>query len=98
MAKAAIDSGVAREKITDFEAYRRKLSGRLNPSVKIMDKFFANTYKAPKKVIFAEGEEEQVLRAASDWSKFGYGSAILVGREDIIKTKLKQLNISSSGI
>jgi malate dehydrogenase (oxaloacetate-decarboxylating)(NADP+) len=98
VAKAAIDSGVAREKITDFDAYRKKLSGRLNPSTKIMDKFFANTYKNPKKVIFAEGEEDQVLRAASDWNKFGYGTAILIGREDVINMKLKQLNISSSGI
>ena len=44
------------------------------------------------------GEEDQVLRAASDWNKFGYGTAILIGREDVINMKLKQLNISSSGI
>ena len=97
-AKAAIDSGVARKKIIDFKAYRRQLSRRLNPSAKIMDKLFATLNKRPKKLIFAEGEEEKVIKAASDWNHFGYGTSILIGREDVIKLKFKELNISSSGI
>ena len=94
VAKAAIKSGVARKEIKDFEEYRRQLSGRLNPSIKIMDSFFSKLRNNPKRVIFAEGEEEQVIKAAADWQKFGYGKAILVGRESVIQEKLHSLNIS----
>jgi malate dehydrogenase (oxaloacetate-decarboxylating)(NADP+) len=94
VARAAIESGVARQKIEDFDEYKRQLSGRLNPSVKIIDSFFSKLRNNPKKVIFAEGEEDHVIKAAADWQKFGYGKAILIGRENIIQEKLDSLGIS----
>ena len=74
--------------------HKRQLSGRLNPSVKIIDSFFSKLRNNPKKVIFAEGEEDHVIKAAADWQKFGYGKAILIGRENVIQEKLDSLGIS----
>ncbi|WPX95992.1 NADP-dependent malic enzyme [Candidatus Bandiella euplotis] len=94
VAKAAMESGVARNKIEDFKEYRKKLSGRLNPSIKIIDSYFNKLKNNPKTVIFAEGEEDPVIKAAADWQKFGYGEAILVGRESVIQEKMSAFNIS----
>ncbi|MFQ3307550.1 MAG: malate dehydrogenase (oxaloacetate-decarboxylating)(NADP+) [Candidatus Midichloriaceae bacterium] len=93
VAKAAIDSGVAKKPISDFNRYKRKLSGMLNPGNNLMEIFYRKLTKNNKTIVFAEGEEDEVIKAAADWEAFGYGKAILVGREKVIKEKLAKLQI-----
>jgi len=82
VAQAAIDTGVARKPIVDMEAYRAELSARRDPVAGLMQAIMDRVKRNPKRVVFAEGEEEQVIRAATAFVNQGLGSAILVGRED----------------
>ncbi len=95
VAKAAMDSGVARKPILDLNAYARQLAGRMNPIAASLQGIFESVRRAPKRVVFAEGEEEKVIRAAQEYRNTGYGEAILVGREEIVREKAKSLGISS---
>jgi len=83
VAKAAMESGCAQQPIADFEAYRRQLRARLNPTASALSLAFEAAKANPKKVLFAEGEEENVLRAAIAFKEGGYGIPVLVGREDV---------------
>jgi malate dehydrogenase (oxaloacetate-decarboxylating)(NADP+) len=83
VAKAAIDSGVAQKTIPNMEAYRHELRARLNPTVSVMSMAYENARANPKRVLFAEGEEPNVLRAAIAFKEAGYGTPVLVGREDV---------------
>ena len=82
VAKAAMDTGVARKPIADMPAYREQLRTRRDPVAGVLARIFARVRREPKRVVFAEGEEEQVIRAAASFVHQGLGSAILVGRED----------------
>jgi malate dehydrogenase (oxaloacetate-decarboxylating)(NADP+) len=82
VAKAAMDSGVARRPIVDMNNYRAQLSARRDPIAGAMQTVFERVRRYPKRVVFAEGEEEQVIRAALSFVNQGLGRAILVGRED----------------
>jgi malate dehydrogenase (oxaloacetate-decarboxylating)(NADP+) len=93
VARAAMDSGVARKPIIDMDAYRSELQGRLNPVAQRMSSIFGQVRAAPKRVVFAEGEEEKVLRAAALWQANGYGTPVLVGRRERIKASLKALGL-----
>ncbi len=88
VAKAAIDSGVARKKITDWDAYKTQLAARLNPTANTLSLINKKLRSQPKTVIFAEGEEEKAVRAAVQWKESGYGNAVLVGDEAQIKKHL----------
>ena len=81
VAKAAMDTGVARRPIVDMKAYRAELSARRDPVAALMQTIFDRVRSEPKRVVFAEGEEEQVIRAALAFVNEGLGRAILVGRE-----------------
>jgi malate dehydrogenase (oxaloacetate-decarboxylating)(NADP+) len=81
VAKAAMDSGVARRPIIDMEAYKARLSGRLDPATGFISSVFEALRLNPKRVVFAEGEEEQVVRAASSFSSLNLGQPVLVGRD-----------------
>jgi malate dehydrogenase (oxaloacetate-decarboxylating)(NADP+) len=83
VAKAAMDSGVAQKPIRDFEAYRHALRARLNPTVSVLSLAYEAARSNPRRVLFAEGEEENVLRAAIGFKEGGYGIPVLVGREDV---------------
>ena len=85
VAKAAMDSGVARKPIVDFRAYKAQLSARRDPIAGALQGIFDRVRRNPKRVVFAEGEEEQVIRAAVSFVHQGLGKAVLVGREDLIK-------------
>ena len=88
VAKAAMDSGVARRPIIDMEGYARELAARLDPTASSLHLIFEQARARPKRVVFAEGEEEKVIRAAALWRSGGYGTPVLVGREDkIVETK-----------
>jgi malate dehydrogenase (oxaloacetate-decarboxylating)(NADP+) len=88
VAQAAMTSGVARKPIIDMAAYKRCLSARLNPAANNMNLLFEKVSTHPKRVIFSEGEEEQIIRAAILWRNSGYGTPILVGRERRIREAL----------
>lgn len=96
VAKAAMETGVAGKPIANFEEYKRSLKARLNPTANSLGLIFEELTKKPKRVIFAEGEEEQIIRAAIQWVDNGYGSAVLVGREKKILEKMKELNLSKA--
>ena len=83
VAKAAMDSGVATKPILDLEAYRQTLRARLNPTTSVLTLAYEGARARPKRVLFAEGEEEVVLRAAIAFKEGGYGTPVLVGRDDV---------------
>ena len=93
VAKAAMDSGVALAPIEDFDAYRHSLKVRLNPTTGALTRVYEDARANPKKVVFAEAEEDVVLRAAIQFRDFGYGEPILVGRTEKICQKLKELGV-----
>jgi malate dehydrogenase (oxaloacetate-decarboxylating)(NADP+) len=84
VAKAAMDSGVARSPIVDMSAYHAKLSARLDPAAGFLHAIFEQVRANPKRVVFAEGEQEQVIRAANAFIDSGLGQPVLIGREDQI--------------
>jgi malate dehydrogenase (oxaloacetate-decarboxylating)(NADP+) len=85
VAKAAMDSGVARKPIVDMDAYRQALRTRLDPVAGVLARVFERLRRNPKRVVFAEGEEEQVIRAAASFVQQGLGTAQLVGREERLR-------------
>ncbi|MFN3352372.1 MAG: NADP-dependent malic enzyme, partial [Brevundimonas sp.] len=86
VAQAAMDTGVARKPIEDMDAYRTELRQRLDPSAALMQKIASAVRAAPnKRVVFAEGEEPAVIRAAWAFKQSELGTPILVGREDLIR-------------
>jgi malate dehydrogenase (oxaloacetate-decarboxylating)(NADP+) len=89
VAKAAMDSGVARKPIVDFHAYKQQLSARRDPIAGALQGIFDRVRRNPKRVVFAEGEEEQVIRAAVSFVNQGLGRAMLIGREDLIEATAK---------
>ncbi len=95
VARAAMDSGVARKPIIDMEAYKRSLRGRLDPTAAGLELIFERVRAEPKRVVFAEGEEEKTIRAALLFAGSGYGTPVLVGREDRIKATMATMGLSS---
>lgn len=94
VAKAAIASGVARRPITDFKAYEEKLSGFVFRSGFIMKPIFEQAKAAPKRVIYADGEDERVLRAAQIAKEEGFAVPILIGRPSVIETRCQRYGLS----
>ena len=93
VAKAAMDSGVAQKPIADLDAYRMSLRARLNPTTSVLTSVYEEATKAPKRVVFAEAEEDVVLRAAIQFRDFGYGTPVLVGRTQAVRDKLRELAV-----
>ena len=83
VALAAMNSGVATRAILDMDAYRHTLRSRLNPTNSVLSLAYEGARAHPKRVVFAEGEEEVVLRAAIQFRDGGYGIPVLVGRDDV---------------
>ncbi len=97
VAKAAMDTGVAGRPIVDMTGYRDQLSARRDPVAGTLNRVFERVRRYPKRVVFAEGEEEQVIRAAVSFVNQGLGRAILVGREDRIYETATFLGIELEG-
>ncbi|HXL67284.1 MAG TPA: NADP-dependent malic enzyme [Xanthobacteraceae bacterium] len=93
VAKAAMDSGVARKPIVDMAAYTQQLRTRRDPVAGVLARVFERLRRQPKRVVFAEGEEEQVIRAGASFAHQGLGTAILVGREDRVGNAAAALGI-----
>jgi len=96
VAKAAMKSGVARKKIEDLDIYKDQLTNRLDPSMSIMQGINAKVRKNPKRVIFAEGEDENMLKAAIEFGKNKLGTPILIGTEKRIKEQLKKIGLDEN--
>jgi malate dehydrogenase (oxaloacetate-decarboxylating)(NADP+) len=94
VAEAAMKSGVAQKKIEDIAAYKDSLAARLDPSVGFLQNIYAQVRKKQKRVIFAEGEEESMLRAAIDFKNNGLGTPILIGSSEKIAQQLKDLGLT----
>ncbi len=92
VAKAAMDSGVATKPILDMEEYRISLRARMNPTTSVLAMAYANAQAHPKRVIFAEAEEEVVLRAAIAFRDGGCGTPVLIGRDEV-RDKLRALGV-----
>jgi malate dehydrogenase (oxaloacetate-decarboxylating)(NADP+) len=92
VAQAAMDSGVARFPIKDMTAYRNALKSRLNPTTSVLSLAYEAARADPKRVLFAEGEEDAVLRAAIAFRDGGYGVPVLVGRDEVYE-RLRALGV-----
>ena len=93
VAKAAMDSGVARRPILDLDKYANELSARRDPIASTLQRIYDRVRRQPKRVVFAEGEEDQVMRAAVSYVNQKLGTAILVGRDDVIKENARNAGI-----
>ena len=93
VAKAAMDTGVARKAIVDMDNYSNELSARLNPSAGLLQKVFQEVKENPKRVIFTEGEEEDMIRAAVIFLNNRMGTPILIGRDEVIKNKMRDMGL-----
>ena len=93
VAKAAMDSGVATRPILDFDAYRERLNVFVYQSGQIMRSVYAAAKKAPKRVVYAEGEEERFLRAAQQVVDDGIARPVLIGRPDVIDARIERLGL-----
>ena len=83
VAEAAMRSGVAQKRIENLDSYRQELRARLNPTVSVLSLAYEAAKSKPKRVLFAEGEEPNVLRAAIAFKEAGLGTPVLVGREEV---------------
>jgi malate dehydrogenase (oxaloacetate-decarboxylating)(NADP+) len=93
VAKAAMDSGVAGRPILDFERYAQELSARRDPIASTLQRIYDRVRRQPKRTVFAEGEEEQVMRAAVSYVNQKLGTAILLGRDDVIKENARAAGV-----
>ncbi|MCC2687478.1 MAG: malic enzyme [Rhizobiaceae bacterium] len=93
VAKAAMESGVAGRPILDLEKYAQELSARRDPIASTLQRIYDRVRRQPKRVVFAEGEEEQVMRAAASYASQRLGTAILVGREEIVRENARTAGV-----
>ncbi len=96
VAKAAMETGVARKKIKNFEIYQEHLKQRLDPTVTIMQGINGYIKKNHKKIVFADGEDENTLKAAIAFKNSKLGTPILVGKEEKIKEQIKKIGYSEN--
>ncbi|MDC1134274.1 NADP-dependent malic enzyme [Alphaproteobacteria bacterium] len=93
VAKAAMDSGVAKKPIDDLEAYEKELAGRIDPIASILEPLKTKIKGKKIRVVFAEGEEEKTIRAALAFYNSGFGIPILIGREHRVKESMKKVDL-----
>jgi malate dehydrogenase (oxaloacetate-decarboxylating)(NADP+) len=96
VAKAAMDSGVAKKNIKDFEIYKDQLKQRLDPSVTIMQGINSHIKKNQKRIVFADGEDENTLKAAIAFKNSKLGIPILVGKKEKIKERIKEIGYNEN--
>ncbi len=96
VAKAGMDTGAARRPIIDMEAYELSLKSRMDPTASILRGLNARARAAQSRMIFAEGDDPRVLRAAVMYQRSGFGKALVVGRPDDVKTKLEAAGLGDA--
>jgi malate dehydrogenase (oxaloacetate-decarboxylating)(NADP+) len=97
VAQAAMDTGVARKPIEDMDVYRQQLRTRRDPVAGVLQGVYERLRRRPQRVVFAEGEEEQVIRAAASFVHQGLGTAFLVGREERVRETALGLGVELGG-
>ena len=95
VARAAMDSGVARAPIVDMDGYQERLKARLDPTASSIQIIMNKSKQNAKRMIFAEGEQEQVIRAAIAYKDLGLGEPVLVGTEQIVRANMKELGLET---
>ncbi|MDI6025761.1 NADP-dependent malic enzyme [Corticibacterium sp. UT-5YL-CI-8] len=93
VARAAMESGVAGRPILDLDKYAQELSARRDPIASTLQRIYDRVRRQPKRVVFTEGEEEQVMRAAVSYVNQKLGTAILVGRDEVIKENARNAGV-----
>ena len=96
VAKAGMDTGVARRPIIDLRAYEQSLKARMDPTASILQGIHARAKAAQARMIFAEGDDPRVLRAAVAYQRAGLGRALVVGREADVKEKLETAGLADA--
>tara|TARA_Y100001936_G_scaffold190350_1_gene189117 strand:- start:1999 stop:4356 length:2358 start_codon:yes stop_codon:yes gene_type:complete len=96
VAQAAVESGVARKAMPEITAYKRALSARLDPTVSMLQAIQEELKANPRRVGFAEGEEETTIRAAIAFAQAGHGTPVLIGRDAQIKETIKRLGLTGA--
>ena len=96
VAKAAIESGVARREIENFSSYKQNLAARLDPTASFLQKIYGSVRSESKRVVFAEGEEESVIRAAHAFLNAELGTPVLVGREDQVRETMRSIGLEDA--
>ncbi len=96
VARAAMDSGVARKPVIDEAAYSTQLKARLDPTASSLQFIFERVRENPKRVVFAEGEQERTIRAALSYRNSGYGTPVLIGREEQIAEAMEAIGLKGT--
>ena len=96
VAKAAMDSGVAQKPIKDFDTYIDELEARLDPSVGLMQGINSKIKKTKKRIVFAEGEDEESLKAAIAFKNYGLGEPILIANQEKLNESLKKIGLDEN--
>ncbi len=96
VAKAGMDTGAARRPIIDMEAYELSLKSRMDPTASILTGINARARAAQARMIFAEGDDPRVLRAAVTYQRSGFGKALVVGRKEDVKAKLEEAGLADA--
>ena len=96
VAQAAVDTGVAQKEMPEMTGYRRELSARLDPTVSMLQAIHEELKANPRRVGFAEGEEETTIRAAIAFAQAGRGTPVLIGRDAQIKATIKRLGLTGA--
>ena len=96
VAQAAVDTGVAQKEMPELTGYKRELSARLDPTVSMLQAIHEELKASPRRVGFAEGEEETTIRAAIAFAQAGHGTPVLIGRDAQIKSTIKRLGLTGA--
>jgi malate dehydrogenase (oxaloacetate-decarboxylating)(NADP+) len=96
VAQAAMDTGVARKPIADMQAYKHGLAQRLDPTAAMMQRVQTVVRRKPKNIVFAEGEEPSVIRAAYAFRELGLGEPVLIGREETVRANMTQVGVPAN--
>ena len=96
VAQAAMDTGVAQKPVEDMDAYMRELSARLDPTSSSLQLILDQVRSNPRRVVFAEGEDDRVIRAAVQFKNAGYGEPILIGREKEVSRMMEELGFGNT--
>ena len=96
VAQAGMDTGVARRPIADMEAYTQSLKNRMDPTAAILQGIHARARQKQARMIFAEGDDPRVLRAAVAWQRGGMGQALVVGRDSDVREKLESVGLGDA--
>ncbi len=96
VAKAGIDTAVSRKPIVDFEEYEASLRARMDPTATMLDGLYNRARKNQARMIFAEGDDPRVLRAAVSYQRSGLGEALVVGREEDVREKLEAAGLEDA--